>query len=215
VGPRGVDWARTHFRDTPVIYVAGNHEYYLHALPELTESLKSETPGTRIQFLENKAVELAGFTFLGCTLWTDFALGGDAEAAMRKAEVLMNDYRLIRFSLESRVLEARDTARLHRESVAWLADELPRHNPARTIVVTHHAPSPRSEAPYHSRSPLRGAFSSDLGALMERSGVALWIHGHTHYNVDYRIGPTRVLTNQRGYPGEPCRGFDPAMVIDV
>lgn len=37
----------------------------------------------------------------------------------------------------------------------------------------------------------------------------------THYNVDYRIGSTRVLTNQRGYPHEVCDGFDPGMVIEV
>jgi hypothetical protein len=38
---------------------------------------------------------------------------------------------------------------------------------------------------------------------------------NTHYNADYRIGSTRVLTNQRGYPGEGCRGFNPALVVEV
>jgi hypothetical protein len=41
------------------------------------------------------------------------------------------------------------------------------------------------------------------------------IHGHTHHNVDYRIGGTRVLTNQRGYPDQLCKGFDPNLVVEL
>jgi Icc-related predicted phosphoesterase len=134
---------------------------------------------------------------------------------MQMAEDIMNDYRIIRFSSQNRVLRARDTVRIHQESVAWLKDELARHDPARTVVVTHHAPSPQSEAPYHKTSPLTPAFASNLDALIHQSRVPLWIHGHTHFNVDYRIGSTRVLTNQRGYPGEPCNGFDPKLVIEL
>jgi hypothetical protein len=46
-------------------------------------------------------------------------------------------------------------------------------------------------------------------------GIPLWIHGHTHHNVDYHLGVTRALTNQRGYPQEICAGFDPGMVIEI
>jgi Icc-related predicted phosphoesterase len=165
--------------------------------------------------LENDAVEIGGYTFLGCTLWTDFQLSGHAEAAMRVAEGLMNDYRVIQFNPKNRALRASDTVRLHTESVAWMRKALAKCNPARTIVVTHHAPSARAEAPYHADSPLKPAFSSNLDDLIEKSGVPLWIFGHTHYNVEYTIGSTRVLTNQRGYPSEGCRGFDPGLVIEV
>ncbi len=215
VGNHALAWVKCHFGHTPLIYVLGNHEFYLQALPELTEKLHRETKGSNIHLLENESVELAGFTFLGCTLWTDFALGSHPEISMRAAEELMNDYRIIRFGPENRVLRASDTRRLHEQSVAWLKSELARHDPARTIVVTHHAPSSRSEAPYHGRSRLRPAFASDLDALIADSRVPLWIHGHTHFNVDYRLGSTRVLSNQRGYPAEPCPGFDPRLLIEL
>jgi hypothetical protein len=39
------------------------------------------------------------------------------------------------------------------------------------------------------------------------------VHGHTHHRVDYRIGATRVLSNQRGYPDERVAAFDPALVV--
>jgi len=29
------------------------------------------------------------------------------------------------------------------------------------------------------------------------------------------IGSTRVLTNQRGYPEDLCKGFNPSLVVEV
>ena len=62
---------------------------------------------------------------------------------------------------------------------------------------------------------LNGAFASNLNELVLSSGALLWVHGHTHYWVDYSIGNTRVMCNPRGYAGEDVRGFDPNLVIDV
>lgn len=215
LGLAGSKWAGTQFPDKPVIYVLGNHEYYRNSLPELAETLKQETDGSQIHLLENSAVEIKGYTFLGCTLWTDFRLSNTQTAAMQVAEEFMSDYSAIDYRSENRVLRARDTVRLHSESVAWLRGALAKCERARTIVVTHHAPTTHSEAPYHANSPLKSAFASDLDSLVEQSGVPLWIHGHTHYNVDYMLGSTRVLTNQRGYPEELCKKFDPALVVEI
>lgn len=44
--------------------------------------------------------------------------------------------------------------------------------------------------------------------------VALWVHGHTHTSVDFEMAGTRVVSNQRGYPGEES-GFQPSLVIDL
>ena len=215
VGYAGPRWAREHFADKPVVYVLGNHEFYMQSLPEFTELLRGEASGGPVYLLENSVVEIAGYTFLGCTLWTDFQLSPDPDAAMRVAEKYMSDYHVIDFSPEKRVLRARDTVRWHAESVAWLRSALAKYDRARTIVVTHHAPSPRSEGPDHTGSPLQPAFVSDLNSLIEQSGVPLWIHGHTHYNLDYALGSTRVVTNQRGYPDELCKGFDASLMIEV
>jgi len=215
LGREGCRWASNQFPGQPLIYVLGNHEFYRHSLPELTETLKRETSGSHIHLLENQAVEISGYTFLGCTLWTDFRLSPNPEAAMRTAEDIMSDYSIIEFGPDRRVLRARDTARLHAKSVNWLRAALANCDRARTVVVTHHAPSAHSEAPFHAGSPLNPAFASDLDSLIEQSGVPLWIHGHTHYNVDYRVGSTRVLSNQRGYPEELCAGFNPSLVVEV
>jgi predicted phosphodiesterase len=215
LGREGRKWIRANFPNQPVIYVLGNHEFYRHSLPELKEALVRETEGTNIRVLENESVVVDGFKFLGCTLWTDFALRGNAQEAMQAAEAIMSDYSIIQNSQKNRLLRAKDTAKIHNESRAWLKQEIQHSDRGKTIIVTHHAPSSRSEATYHHDSPLAPAFASDLEPIIEASGIPLWIHGHTHHNVDYKIGRTQVLTNQRGYPDQLCPGFNPDRVIEV
>ncbi len=215
VGTEGRKWIRRQFPRQHVVYVLGNHEFYRHSIPELTEALKRETDDKHIHLLENEAVEIDGFWFLGCTLWTNFRLGPDANAAMLIAQREMSDYHVIEVKSENRVLRPQDTARLNADSVTWLESELAKQDRARTVVVTHHAPSPRSIPPVHAGNPLNAAFVCDLESLIVESRVPLWIHGHTHFNVDYTVGSTRVLSNQRGYPREPAAGFDPRFVVRV
>ncbi len=215
VGRKGRAWLRENFSTQPVVYVLGNHEFYRHALPKLTEELERESEGGHIHVLENRTVEIGGIRFLGCTLWSDFKVNGDAHAAKLAAEETMSDYHLIRVSPEFRKLRARDTELLHARSVEWLKQELATGDVARTVVVTHHAPSALSTPPYHRGSILNGAFVSDLDALVMGSGVPLWIHGHTHHCVDYRLGSTRILSNQRGYPDSLVEGFQPSLVVVV
>jgi hypothetical protein len=126
----------------------------------------------------------------------------------------MADYFQINYTGGNRCLETKDTQLVHFQSREWLAGQLTRR-PARTVVVTHHAPSRRSIPPFHEGSQLNPAFASDMEALIYSSGIPLWIHGHTHYNVDYHVGGTRVLSNQRGYPDTPVPGFVPALVVEI
>jgi len=84
-----------------------------------------------------------------------------------------------------------------------------------TVVVTHHAPSARSLQPDFQSDLLSAAYASHLDEFVSTCGAALWVHGHTHWSVDYRIGNTRVLANQRGYPDAAPNGFDPALVVTV
>ena len=43
VGTAGIEWAGRQFKDKPVIYVPGNHEYYHHDIG-ITDALKSAAP---------------------------------------------------------------------------------------------------------------------------------------------------------------------------
>jgi predicted phosphodiesterase len=214
-GHKGLEWLRRAIPKTPVIYVLGNHEYYGHALPRLTDELRIAAAGTNVHVLENAGVDLAGVTFLGATLWTDFALDGDAQVGAHVAEKSMNDFRLISTVPGVRALRASDMRRVHDESVGWLRTQLAARRGQRTVVVTHHLPSPRSIAPRFSGDPLNPAFASNLDELVASSGAELWVHGHSHTAMDYRLGDTRVIANPRGYPHEIASGFNPRLVIDI
>lgn len=215
MGVKGLKWILRHWPTTPVIYVVGNHEFYREKLPALTKRLRRLCNRTNIHLLENESAEIGGVRFLGCTLWTDFKVLGDAELARAVADKDMTDYFEILFGIGERCLQARDTELLHLESRAWLERQLSTGIPERTVVVTHHAPSALSIPPYHAGSILNAAFVSNLDQLVGASGIPLWIHGHTHHCVDYRIGSTRVLANQRGYPDRPAAGFDPGLVVEA
>ncbi len=215
-GTEGVKWAKRNFRDVPVIYVPGNHEFYHHCINDLMNKLKRMAWGSNVHVLENNVCKINGFVFLGCPLWTDFNLGPtDANEAMFQACGEMADYNLIQKQTGSGLFHPQDSAKIHAASVKWLEQQMSCHDSSRTIVVTHHAPSSRSIAPHQAGDVLSAAFASDLDALIRVNRIPLWIHGHTHYNVDYKIGGTRIFSNQRGYSSNLAQGFEPGNTIEI
>jgi predicted phosphodiesterase len=199
-----------------IVYVPGNHEFY-GSNTRLVDKLR-EHANAGVHVLDNNSVCIDRVRFLGATLWTDFSLYRDTDevAAKTAAGSMMNDYECIRNAERSyQRLTPTDTQNFHAQSCSWINDQLSCPLTGRVVVVTHHAPSEHSLAPKHRGSPLSPAFASSLEWLVMGSRANLWIYGHTHYNADYRIGLTRVLSNQRGYPDEDVEGFDPALVVEI
>ena len=205
----------------PVVYVAGNHEFYGNSVMEGMEWARvhaAECP--QVHFLENDVAVIGGVRFLGCTLWTDYALDGRERSerawAMANAEGRLNDHKVIAWRQLPRY-EAFTPLRaleVHQRSRAFLRHELAEPFDGRTVVVTHHAPHPLSVNPRWKGSALNPAFASDLGEQMELYRPSLWIHGHTHDSFDYEVRDTRVVCNPNGYHNENPR-FDPRLVVEV
>lgn len=208
-GERGIRWARETFTTQEIIYVAGNHEFYGHGIDALQDRMREVAQHMEVRFLERNAATLGGVRFLGTTLWTDFELYGpdDREVVMILGGDRMNDFRLIRthrgmgreasVGITMRSFTPDDARQEHDLSAAWLDRELSQGDPAKTVVVTHHAPSRLSLHPRWDGDGLSPCFVSDLPGLLGRS--ALWIHGHTHDSFDYEVHVTRVVSNPRGY----------------
>jgi len=214
-GLNGFKWAQTNFPECPVLYVLGNHEFYGQKLQKLTEQLKEMAKGTNIQILDNDVFSLGDVTFLGATLWTDFALNGDPVASEVVAQTGMNDYRRIRTLPRYSRLKPSETRRFHMESRRWLEDQVFSRNGEKIVIVTHHAPSRQSIPPGFQENAFNPSFASDMNPFITESNVKLWIHGHIHSHSDYAVGNTRILANPRGYPGESKTGFDPLLVVGV
>lgn len=198
------DWLARLAIMLPTIYVAGNHDYYGWDFQERLASL-SAVPG--LHFLNDRLVEIEDVRIAGSTLWTDYGRDPIAAEMARRG---MNDHRYIKWTKNpyQRFLPSHAT-RLHEASKAFLSSV------KADVIVTHHAPSGRSVAPQYEGSVLNRAYYSDLDDIVEASGAAYWIHGHTHTPFDYTIGETRVICNPKGYPHEARNGFNPALTVEI
>lgn len=210
-GVEGIAWARATFPDKPIVYVAGNHEFYGGDWDEVLEQMHQAAKTHDIHFLENNTTTVAGIRFLGCTLWTDFAYFGEPlkDQMMGHAARYLTDYQEIRANGlgyewgHTSALTPRMALERHIRSRTWLAAELSSGDPAHTVVVTHHLPHKHSVAPKYASDGLTPAFASNLPVdLMVQA--KLWIHGHSHSSCNYRLGDSRrhvrVVCNPRGYP---------------
>lgn len=220
-GPdRGIAWLAEHVcPHMPVVFVAGNREFYQTGHTEsLARGRKVADGIENLYFLENEEVKIDDVVFAGATLWTDFEIMGHRPFAMHYCELTINDYYAIAITRErrSRKLRASHTMGFHRESRRFLEDFLNRNRGSPTVVLTHHAPSRHSIAAPFANDISSAAFASDLAALIIERGPALWVHGHVHERLYYKLGKTRVLCNPRGYSNEPCfADFDFTKVVEV
>lgn len=104
---------------------------------------------------------------------------------------------------------------LHLESLRWLQAQASLLRGNKVMIVTHHAPCPKSIPPDLQGDAFNPAYASDRTQFITESEAKVWIHGHIHSRSDYTIGHTRVLANPRGYPNSPRQGFDPGLVVEV
>lgn len=207
-GINGVKWLQEFAGDTPVVYICGNHEFYHNKIPKLYDTIREITKGSNIMFLQDSSVTLLGYTFYGCTLWTDMEYSKDGVnigTNMFHARDIMNDYAKIRLSSQQagyRKLRPSDTLRFHQNSVAHMRTNLQHVDKSKLIIVTHHLPLPQSLDPRVNEHDIDCAYASDLTTLVTELSPSVWIHGHVHCSNDYMLGTTRIVSNPFGYIGE-------------
>lgn len=214
----GLEWLRRLIPNpTPIVFVAGNHEFYDKHRSAERRAGADAAAALGIHFLDDATVVIAGVRFIGSTLWTDYSLfGADfRDAAMRQAMRVLNDHALIRERhAESGKFLPSDALQQHLRSRAYLESALANPFPGPTIVVTHHAPHPASVAPQFADDMLSPAFVSDLRTVIEQGRPALWVHGHTHVSFDYTHAATRIICNPLGY-GDENPAFDTSLIIEI
>jgi predicted phosphodiesterase len=216
----GVQWL-TKSIPIPSVYVVGNHEFYRGIYTTWREEgLQEASLHPDVHLLENAISVIDGVRFIGCTLWTDFALYGaeTTEAAKETAASSMNDYRQIRYgtvnSWQLVDFKPNHAAKANEASRAFLESALAQPYHGKTVVVTHHAPHPRSIHPKYENNLLNASFASDLSGLIERTQPDLWVHGHVHSSFDYLVGKTRIIVNPKGY-GNENPDFEPGLVVEL
>lgn len=215
-----IKWLAPIAERMPVVFVAGNHEFYRSFWRDALETGKAEAADhPNLHFLENSEVEIGNAIFIGATLWTDFNLYKTPNISAEQALRSMADYRAIRHEKAPfQKFHPFYTIRSFGRSHAYILERLLAHadKGKKRVVVTHHAPSGRSIPAEYQGDYLSPAFASGLDAEIEVFKPDLWIHGHVHDGCDYSLGNTRVLCNPCGYPGERQeRPFRWDLVVEI
>ncbi len=211
---RGMEFARG--LKVPVLYVPGTQEHAGLEVDQTTMVMKFEAINSRVKVLQSNSVVIGGVRFLGTTLWPDFGIPvhpGRLTLAMAHYECINHKGQVIPYA-----------ALLwhHNCAVAWLTKRLAQPFKGPTVVVSHHAPHPKSAACQGPGDPLAQANQTRLTGLM--GSAALWLHGDVSAACDYSIKGTRIVSNpvgspaDRRYPFSIAQGsnrYDPDQVIEV
>jgi Icc-related predicted phosphoesterase len=207
---RGFETLRKLAGDKPVVTVLGNHEFFKGEVESTIASARLAAKASRVFLLEGDAIEIRGVRFVGCTLWTDYALGGDLnlDAPTGEAVTVCVDGVL-------RPLRISDVQVLHRRARERLSALLDAHKSAPKVVVTHHAPHPACLTPAELGTWAAGNCASDLSELTDSGRAALWIYGHIHRSAGgRRPGGTRLLSNPAGTRFSN-QAFDEHLVVEL
>jgi hypothetical protein len=203
---------------SPVVFVPGNHEYYRGNFDsDRDRLLKARTANTtaldrgQAFFRSNNRT----LRVLGATLWTDYSVFGDAEAAMVEAAHKVPDHTLIRLKGGALPFTPADALLEHQLSRRWLSERLDEKHSGPTLIVTHFVPHPAAHHPGFDLTTLSAAFCSDCIDLIEkakRADVIGWIFGHHHWSQELRVSDLPLFSAQLGYPKENTNWKGPGVL---
>jgi len=207
-----------------VLYVAGNHEHYHGDFKDTISDLKSRLAYIdNLHILDREIFELNDTVFVGGTLWTD--MNKEDPLTLHAIRTMMNDFRCVdnsnrvvnyktyddvenpdkpTFRTRPAIFCPEDAVEEHKKMLGYIKHIYTDMPPwKQMVVVGHHTPSHQSCHPRYKKDDLmNGGYHSDLSEfILDRPGIKLWTHGHTHELFDYMIGTTRVVCNPRGYIG--------------
>lgn len=173
-----------------VIFVPGNHECYRQDMGDFDYTLKDWSKGTNIHFLNPSSIKVGDVTFIGATLWTNFANNAFSKIACARS---INDFRVINnFSVDK-------CSALYTEHEKFIKEAY--NLPGKKVIVTHFLPDRACIAPeYRGESAINDYFANNLGNwIQDLKDTPYWLFGHTHTPMDIMIGDTRVIANPYGY----------------
>ena len=202
-----VEWLRgLSGRYEAVLYVPGNHEFYGKDLDDANSFMNGMSAFGGYEWMNNQAVQVGERRFVGSPLWANFC---HEPLSMFNAGRAINDFRRIRHG--GGLMTPATMLDLHTEAVAFLTETVKPDD----IVITHWPPTLMARNTGFPMDDIAKYFCADIPKVVASTRPELWICGHTHYNVDFMFGETRILSNQGGYPHETIAGYDPGRIVEV
>lgn len=181
-----------------IILVPGNHEYYHCSVSyeKVDEILKNTCEELDIHYLNKGVLQMFGYTFLGCCLWSK-----------------INDYSYdnLNSSLK-RLLTKDEFINEHRKHRNWIIEECyKRHRKEKLIIITHYVPTYKLiDKKYLTPNylPTASAYVTELQDIIKAFShcISYWICGHSHMGKYAIIDTTFCFLNPFGNPTQ-----DPTM----
>jgi len=155
---------------------------------EIDDSKLAKVAQLRVKPISNAVA------FIGAPLWTNFR---NNEFSKSHAAIGINDFKLIEF--DDRRFTPNDCSNLFNQHYGYIKHQY-EVTKLKKVIVTHFLPSIISIDPkYSGPNTLNDYFANDLSEWISSLENTLFLHGHTHDNVDVKIGSTRIIANPYGY----------------
>ena len=203
------DWASRNYKQ--VIVCLGNHDFYgYYDLATMPDGYCLDIrPNVKAYY--NSVVHLPDVDIIVSTLWS--FIEPDIDFIVERS---VSDFYRIKY--EGHRLNAQNFNAEHERCIAFIKQSVTESKAKTKIVLTHHVPTQLCTVDEFKGSTINGAFTVELGDYIADSGIDYWIYGHSHRNMDAKIGKTQIISNQFGYlsHGEPQNnGFDPKRYIEL
>lgn len=197
----------------PVVYIAGNHEYYEGNVYNVIENLRTALKGSpHVEFLDDETTVIGDTLFVGATLYTHIV----NPIVQQQVSYCMNDF----YRAKGLDIGWWNNKHFYGDKAITGGLNLARlHGIKKTVVVSHMSPSYKSCSEMFRGEAANAAYHNEYDEfLLDDMGPDLWVHGHVHTNFDYTIGKTRVVCNPRGY-WQYCqiqnKAFNPALILEI
>ena len=217
VGPMQVQLAMEYFKDQgfpAIVYVPGNHELYHHSRDDF-ESLKVHARRGGAHVLDaNEVVKIQDVSFFGGTLWTGFKNGDHMVRATASRNI--NDFRIIdQWDVNKAQAEYQRTIEFIKAVY--------RQTEGKKVIVTHFLPAQACVAERYKSDKVEMLLNSYFANYLDDyistlSEDTIWMFGHTHDSMDFKIGDCRLVSNPLGYAREEIpefARFNPHKVIEI
>jgi predicted phosphodiesterase len=191
-----------------VIYVPGNHEYYIvngykpKTMSDLLNNfMKIEESISNLYILNRSSALIDDVCIVGCTLWTD-----------PKVHVP-------KFIVRIPEMNTQKYSERHEGDLIYIKKMINycQKKQIKLFVITHHCPT-YSVITTHKKLTDKyiSMYASDLDYLLDKEKVHTWVAGHIHINFDLITeGGTRLVGNQRGKPKDHITDYNKSMVISI
>ena len=201
------DWASANYQQ--VIVALGNHEFYNHYdLATMHNGMVGKIRHN-VYWYYNCVVKLGNVDVIVTTLWAHIMPRNS-----HFTEYSVTDFHRITFG--DHILTSNDFNKVHEHCLEFLKKAISQSTAKHKVVVTHHVPSFQVTTKWFAGHSYIGAFTVDLDELIKNSDVDVWIYGHSHWNIETRIGKTLLTSNQLGYVHrKEHHGFDREKYIEM